>query len=249
MKADRKDLLLADVMAEYIAVFEGDWKPKTKRKYEDDFRRLREWLEREGQPLTTAALDFGVLLKYVGHLKEQPAVSGVWRGDPEATARVRRSSTARTVSLNTVNSYMRPIKSLCQWARDQASSRPTPFGRGRGIAFFTFHLLTVPGRVSGRLRTTPVSPLFLADGTYLMSTGETEWVKNARAAGWGLLARGKREQRVELAEVPMPDRVRIVREFAACVPAGVPFFVRLGVVDAPGDPAAFERAASRLAVF
>ena len=118
-----------------------------------------------------------------------------------------------------------------------------------GIAFFTFQLLTVPGRVSGQLRTTPVSPLILADGIYIVSIGNTEWVKNARASGWGFLARGRREQRVRLVEVGMPDRIPILREFPVRVPHGVPFLVQLGAVKNPGDPDAFERAAPRLAVF
>jgi hypothetical protein len=99
MKADRSDLPLADVMAEYVAVFEGDWKPKTRRKYDDDFRRFREWLEREGQPLTTAALDFVVPLRYVSYLKQQPAVSRVWRGirrRVHGRARARRRGRCRS---------------------------------------------------------------------------------------------------------------------------------------------------------
>jgi hypothetical protein len=63
-----------------------------------------------------------------------------------------------------------------------------------GLAFFTFHLLSVPGRTTGKLRTTPVSPLRVGDQLYLVSIGQTGWVKNARAAGWGILARGRRHR-------------------------------------------------------
>ena len=119
----------------------------------------------------------------------------------------------------------------------------------RGIAFFTFQLLTVPGRVTGQPRTTPVSPLRLPEGTYIVSVGETEWVKNARVAGWGLLARGKRERTVRLTELDPRERVRVLREFPIQVPHGVSFLVRLGAVEPPGDPDAFERASARLAVF
>lgn len=129
MKGETKHLLLADVMAEYVAIFEGDWKPATKRKYEDDFRRLRDWIGSQGLPATTEALDFGTLLRFVGHLKDQPAVRGIWRGDAAAAARARRNGTLRTLSLNSVNAYMRSIKSLCLWARDQGIIDTNPFGR------------------------------------------------------------------------------------------------------------------------
>src|SRR5262249_17978504 len=36
-----------------------------------------------------------------------------------------------------------------------------------GIAFFTFHLLTVPGRKSGGLFTTPVSPFYVRSAIHL----------------------------------------------------------------------------------
>jgi hypothetical protein len=52
-----------------------------------------------------------------------------------------------------------------------------------GIAFFSFHLISVPGRRSGLMRTKSVSP-FSDDGQrYILSFGQTEWVKNARESG------------------------------------------------------------------
>jgi hypothetical protein len=118
-----------------------------------------------------------------------------------------------------------------------------------GIAFFSFHLLTVPGRVSGTMRTTPVSPLFLDDGCYVVSIGDTEWVKNARVSGWGTLARGRREWRVDLVELGLAARIPVLREFPVRVPRGAPFLVQTGSVAAPGDAEAFEAAAEHLAVF
>jgi hypothetical protein len=120
----------------------------------------------------------------------------------------------------------------------------------RGIAFFSFYLLTVPGRVSGVPRTTPVSPLFLDDACYIVSIGDTQWVENARVAGSGTLARGRRRQQVRLAELPAgPDKVRILREFPVRIPHGVPFLIRVHAISAPGSPDDFERAADSLAVF
>jgi hypothetical protein len=118
-----------------------------------------------------------------------------------------------------------------------------------GIAFLTFHLLSVPGRRTGKLRTTPVSPLSVDGRRYIVSLGQTEWVRNARAAGWGILARGRRQQRVRLVELPVEERVPILRRFPVEIPGGVRFFVQVGAVQPPADPDAFAAAAPGLAVF
>lgn len=118
-----------------------------------------------------------------------------------------------------------------------------------GIAFFTFHLLSVRGRTSGTVRTTPVSPFTVDGRRYLMSLGQTNWVRNARSAHEGVLSRGRRQERVALVELPPADRAAIAHEFPRQVPHGVRFFLQTGVVQPPGDPAAFERAAANLAVF
>ena len=118
-----------------------------------------------------------------------------------------------------------------------------------GLAFFSFHLISVPGRRTGRLRTTPVSPFSVDGQRYIVSIGQTEWVRNARAAGWGVLARGRSQQRVRLTELPVAEREPIVRQFPVQIPSGVSFLVRVGAVAPPGDPDAFGAAAPRLAVF
>jgi hypothetical protein len=118
-----------------------------------------------------------------------------------------------------------------------------------GIAFFTFHLISIPGRRSGRLRTTPVSPFSVDGRRYIVSIGQTDWVRNARVAGWGVLARGRSRQRVRLTELPVPEREPILRQFPVQIPRGVPFLLRVGAVAPPGDPDAFAAAAPNLAVF
>lgn len=118
-----------------------------------------------------------------------------------------------------------------------------------GIAFFSFHLISVPGRRSGLLRTTPVSPFSVDGQRYILSFGQTQWVKNARESGWGILARGRRRWKVALVEVRTPESAVIVREFPLKIPAGVQFFVRLGLVEKPAGPEQFAAAAERLALF
>jgi hypothetical protein len=114
---------------------------------------------------------------------------------------------------------------------------------------FSFHVLAVPGRRSAQLRATPVSPFSVDGQRFILSFGRTDWVRNARAAGWGFLSRGRQRMRVALVEVEPPDSAVIVREFPRQIPAGVQFFVRLGLVEAPGGPDQFQAAADRLALF
>ena len=118
-----------------------------------------------------------------------------------------------------------------------------------GIAFLSFHLLSVPGRRTGKLRTTPVSPFSVDGQRYIVSFGQTGWVRNARAAGWGILARGRRRQRVKLLALDLEERRPILRQFPVRVPGGARFFVQVGAVRPPADPDAFAEAAPVLAVF
>jgi len=116
-----------------------------------------------------------------------------------------------------------------------------------GVAIGTMRLLSVPGRKSGRLRTTPVSPLTKGGKRYIVGVQGADWVENARAAGWGILARGRKEERVTLVELPPEERAPILERFPREVPHGVAFFVRAGIVES-ADPEAFVAAAPRCAV-
>lgn len=137
--------------------------------------------------------------------------------------------------------------SLPVWVRPM--SRLIIFLQRIGIAFFSFHVLTIPGRRSGLMRATVVSPFSVAGELYVLSFGELDWVRNARAAGWGLLRRGSHEARVGLIEVEPPESAEVAAEFPKQIPAGVQFFVRMGLVEAPGRPEQFKSAAPRLALF
>ena len=118
----------------------------------------------------------------------------------------------------------------------------------RGVVIGTMRLLAVPGRKSGQLRTTPVSPLMVEGERYIIAgLEEADWVKNARVAGWGILARGREQERVNLMELPLQDRAPVLREFPNRVPHGVRFFRQLyGIC---GTPQEFEGLASRCPVF
>ncbi|HET8931482.1 MAG TPA: nitroreductase/quinone reductase family protein [Acidimicrobiales bacterium] len=62
-----------------------------------------------------------------------------------------------------------------------------------GLALRGAHELRVRGRRSGEWRTVPVNPLTIDDVTYLVAPrGNTEWVRNLRAAGTCELRLGRR---------------------------------------------------------
>ncbi|HEX5913831.1 MAG TPA: nitroreductase/quinone reductase family protein [Rubrobacter sp.] len=118
----------------------------------------------------------------------------------------------------------------------------------RGVVIGTMRLLSVPGRKSGQLRTTPVSPLVVEGERYIVAGFEdADWVKNARVAGWGTLARGRDKERVNLVELPLQERVPVLREFPRKIPNGVQFFRQLYGIS--GTPEEFETLAPRCPVF
>ncbi len=62
-------------------------------------------------------------------------------------------------------------------------------------------ILAVRGRKSGEWRTTPVNPLTLESGRYLVAPrGETQWVRNIRAAGGGELRAGSKREPIQVAD-------------------------------------------------
>ena len=70
---------------------------------------------------------------------------------------------------------------------DRAYRLLTRFGRGASYR----HLLSVRGRRSGRVYTTPVDVMELEGRRWLVAAyGPGSWVKNARAAGEVVLSRG-----------------------------------------------------------
>jgi hypothetical protein len=113
----------------------------------------------------------------------------------------------------------------------------------RGVVIGTMRLLSVPGRKSGKLRTTPVSPLKVAGELYVIAGLEgADWVKNVRIAGWRILARGREQESVNLVELPLQERPPVLREFPNRVLHGVQFFRQLYGIS--GTPEEFEALAS-----
>jgi len=116
-----------------------------------------------------------------------------------------------------------------------------------GLPIGTQQFLTIPGRKSGKLYSTPVSLLTVNGERYICTVGETGWVKNARVAGNGTLTRGRHREAVALVELPIAERGAILCEFPQQVPHGVQFFEQ--VLGISNDPEAFAAAAPRCPVF
>lgn len=84
----------------------------------------------------------------------------------------------------------------------------------RGLAGPHTHLLTVPGRTTGKLWSTPVSIVRDGDDRFLVAPyGERNWVRNARAAGWVELERGRRRERLEVDELAPDAAAAVLREY------------------------------------
>lgn len=118
-----------------------------------------------------------------------------------------------------------------------------------GIVPGPVRVLTVPGRKSGRPRSTPATPFAFGDGLYVVGGyPRADWVLNARAAGFGTVTRGRKSQRVAFVELSADEARPVLRAFPKEVPAGVGFFKRSGLVD-QGSADEFEALAGRCAVF
>jgi deazaflavin-dependent oxidoreductase (nitroreductase family) len=75
--------------------------------------------------------------------------------------------------------------------------------------------LTVAGRSSRQPRRVPVIPVTIGEKRYLVSPyGETDWVRNLRAAGQGhLRGRGTADEEFHASEVPTPERATVIAAY------------------------------------
>jgi hypothetical protein len=109
-------------------------------------------------------------------------------------------------------------------------------------------VLVLPGRKTGKLRRTPVTPLDLDGHRYLVAGFPgSDWAANARAAGVGILS-GRRDERVRLVELSPADAEPVLRAWPVRVPQGAEIMKDAGVV-ADLEPDTFAALAGRCAVF
>jgi deazaflavin-dependent oxidoreductase (nitroreductase family) len=96
------------------------------------------------------------------------------------------------------------------------------------------HLLTVPGRRTGRPWSTPVSIVEQDGARWLVAPyGDRNWVQNARAAGSVELRRGRRREQLDVEELSAVEAVPVLRRYYELGRTTRPFFdVR---VDSPDE--------------
>jgi deazaflavin-dependent oxidoreductase (nitroreductase family) len=83
-----------------------------------------------------------------------------------------------------------------------------------GISVAGSRELRVRGRTSGEWRTTPVNLLTVGGERYLVAPrGQTQWVRNIRAAGAGELRVGRRTESFRIAEVGDDRKAPILRDY------------------------------------
>jgi len=83
-----------------------------------------------------------------------------------------------------------------------------------GLAGRRTHLLTVPGRRTGRPWSTPVSIVEEGAARWLVApVASRNWVLNARAAGWVELQRGRRRERLTVLELSHREAVPVLRRY------------------------------------
>jgi deazaflavin-dependent oxidoreductase (nitroreductase family) len=83
-----------------------------------------------------------------------------------------------------------------------------------GLSVRGSRILVVRGRKSGQIRTTPVNPLEIGGTRYLVAPrGETEWVRNLRAARGGELRLGRHREPIGVEELPDEAKPPILREY------------------------------------
>jgi deazaflavin-dependent oxidoreductase (nitroreductase family) len=84
-----------------------------------------------------------------------------------------------------------------------------------GVSVWGSRVLRVRGRTSGEWRTTPVNLLSLENERFLVAPrGETQWVRNLRAAGGGELVVGRRVEPFTATEVTgTEDKARVLRAY------------------------------------
>lgn len=105
-----------------------------------------------------------------------------------------------------------------------------------GVSFWGSRILEVKGRTSGEPRRTPVNVLAHGRERYLVAPrGQTQWVRNLRAAGEGDLLLGRGREHFRATEIPDAEKEPILRAYLGRWKWEVgQFFEGVG----PGSPAA-----------
>jgi deazaflavin-dependent oxidoreductase (nitroreductase family) len=97
----------------------------------------------------------------------------------------------------------------------------TKFGLGASYR----HLLTVRGRKTGRVYSTPVDVMEVGEEKWLVAGyGVVNWVHNVRASGEATLSRGGRSHAYRVVEATPAEAVPVLREYMRQVRVTAPYF-------------------------
>ena len=100
------------------------------------------------------------------------------------------------------------------WFTRNVFNRLVAMLTGMGVSVLGSRVLAVKGRTSGQWRTTPVNLLSFDGHRYLVSPrGETQWVRNLRAAGTGELRLSKRAESFRGRELTDDEKVPVLRAY------------------------------------
>jgi len=101
------------------------------------------------------------------------------------------------------------------WFTKNVFNRILGWATGLGFSVWGSRVLEVRGRSSGQPRRTPVNLLSVDATRYLVAPrGETQWVRNLRAAGEGRLLLGRRSEPFTATEVVQAaEKVPILRAY------------------------------------
>jgi deazaflavin-dependent oxidoreductase (nitroreductase family) len=100
------------------------------------------------------------------------------------------------------------------WLTRNVFNRAVAFLTRHGVSILGSRVLAVKGRSSGQWRTTPVNLLEFDGHRYLVSPrGESQWVRNMRAAGTGELRVGKRVEEFRGRELTEQEKVPVLRAY------------------------------------
>jgi deazaflavin-dependent oxidoreductase (nitroreductase family) len=108
-----------------------------------------------------------------------------------------------------------------------------------GVGASYRYILTVPGRKTGRLHSTPVDLIKVAGERWLVAGyGPAGWVRNARAAGAVTLSRGGRSEMFGVDEAAAQTAIPVLRTYISEIKVTRPYFD--ANPDSPDDAIAAE---------
>jgi deazaflavin-dependent oxidoreductase (nitroreductase family) len=95
-----------------------------------------------------------------------------------------------------------------------------------GVKIGPTMLLTVRGRKSGKLYTTPVTPIEQDGHCWLVAPyGAVDWVRNLRAAGEATLTRGRHTEQITVRELGAEQAAPVLKQYLSLAAAMVgPYF-------------------------